>query len=126
MINYGIDKETSMGNSTQSWLWEKLGEKCVKNLKKHGFDAHFAATPEDAKALILNMVSGYETFGFGGFRHHPGTGNPPKRLKGRGKTIHDHWQTGLSREEDLEIRLLQGRCDCFSAAPMPSPQPVKS
>ena len=45
-----------MENNYQSWLWEKLGEKCVKNLKKHGFDAHFAATKEDAKKLILDMV----------------------------------------------------------------------
>ena len=55
-----------MDNTYHSWLWEKLGEKCVKNLKKHGFDAHFIASADEAKKFILEMVSGYETFGFAG------------------------------------------------------------
>ncbi len=33
-----------ISNTYKSWLWGKLGETCVKNLKKHGFDAHFAET----------------------------------------------------------------------------------
>ena len=36
-----------------------------------------------------------------------------EELKAKGKTIHDHWQKDLSKEEDLDIRLNQGRCDCF-------------
>ena len=101
-----------MAKNYKSWLWEKLGEKCVKNLKKHGFDAHFVSTPEDAKTLILDMVSGFDSFGFGGSDTTRALGLT-EALKARGKTIHDHWQTGLKKEEDLEIRLLQGRCDCF-------------
>ena len=101
-----------MENNYQSWLWEKLGEKCVKNLKKNGFDAHFVATPEDAKTLILDMVSGFDTFGFGGSDTTRALGLT-EALAAQGKTLHDHWKTGLSKEEDLEIRLLQGRCDCF-------------
>ena len=105
-------KEMSMEDSYQSWLWEKLGEKCVKSLKKHGFDAHFAATPEDAKKLILDMVSGFDTFGFGGSDTTRALGLT-EALAAQGKTLYDHWQAGLSKEEGLEIRLLQGRCDCF-------------
>ena len=30
-----------------------------------------------------------------------------------GKTVYDHWQKGLSKEEDLTIRLHQVRSDCF-------------
>ena len=105
-------KEMAMENNYQSWLWEKLGEKCVKNLKKNGFDAHFAATPEDAKTLILGMVSGLDSFGFGGSDTTRALGLT-EALEAQGKTLHDHWKTGLSKEEDLEIRLLQGRCDCF-------------
>ena len=100
------------GDSYQPWLWEKLGEKCVKNLKKHGFDAHFVSTPDEAKDLILGMVSGYETFGFGGSDTTRSLGILEK-LKVDEKTVYDHWQTGLTKEEDLEIRLQQGRCDCF-------------
>jgi len=99
-------------DSYQSWLWEKLGEKCVKNLKNHGFDAHFVSTPDEAKDLILNMVSGHETFGFGGSDTTRSLGIIEK-LKADEKTVYDHWQAGLSKEEDLKIRLQQGRCDCF-------------
>jgi len=101
-----------MGESYQPWLWEKLGERCVKNLKKHGFDAHFVSTPDEAKGLTLSMVSDYDTFGFGGSDTTRSLGIIEK-LKADGKTVYDHWQTGLTKEEDLEIRLQQGRCDCF-------------
>jgi hypothetical protein len=36
-----------------------------------------------------------------------------EHLKAKGKTIYDHWQEGLSKKDDLDIRLQQGRCDCF-------------
>jgi len=54
------------GKQVAERVGERLGERCVKNLKKHGFDAHFVSTPDEAKDLILSMVSGHETFGFGG------------------------------------------------------------
>lgn len=101
-----------MENDYQTWLWGKLGEKCIENLKKHGFDAHFVATSEDARELIQNMVSDYESFGFGGSDTTRALGLL-EELKAKGKTIHDHWQKDLSKEEDLDIRLNQGRCDCF-------------
>jgi L-lactate utilization protein LutB len=101
-----------MENNYQRWLWQKLGEKCVNNLKKHGFDAHLAEAAEDANNIILKLVSEFETFGFGGSDTTRALGLH-EALKSQGKTIYDHWQTGLSKEADLEIRLLQGRCDCF-------------
>ncbi|MBW1783971.1 MAG: lactate utilization protein [Deltaproteobacteria bacterium] len=101
-----------MEQGYQSWLWEKLGEECVKNLKKHGFDAHFVSSPDEAKDLILGMISGHETFGFGGSDTTRLLGLM-EVLKEKGKTLYDHWQTGLTKEKDLEIRLQQGRCDCF-------------
>jgi len=101
-----------MENDYQLWLWEKLGEKCVKNLKKHGFDAHFVSSPDAARDLILDMISDYDTFGFGGSDTTRSLGLM-EGLKAKGKTLYDHWQTGLTKEEDLQIRLSQGRCDCF-------------
>ena len=101
-----------LANDYQEWLWEKLGEKCVKNLKKHGFDAHFVSSPGAARDLILDMISDYDTFGFGGSDTTRSLGLM-EALKAKGKTLYDHWQTGLTKEEDLKIRLLQGRCDCF-------------
>ena len=92
-----------MENTYQSWLREKLAEKCVKNLKKHGFDAHFVNTSEEAKELVLKMISGLDSFGFGGSDTTRSLG-VLEELKKNGKTINDHWQEGLSREEDIDIR----------------------
>jgi hypothetical protein len=101
-----------ISNTYQSWLWEKLGEKCVKNLKNHGFDAHFTATNSEGAHMILEMISEYETFGFGGSDTTRVLGIP-ERLKAEGKTVYDHWEKGLTKEQDLDIRCKQGRCDCF-------------
>jgi len=98
--------------SSQSWLWEKLAEKCVKNLNRHGFDAHFAPNTEAACILIMDMIANHQTFGFGGSDTTRQLGIV-EALKAKGKTVYDHWQAGLSKEEDLDIRLSQGRCDCF-------------
>jgi L-lactate utilization protein LutB len=102
----------TVGKEYQTWHWEKLGQKCVENLKKHAFDAHFADRAEDAAKLILDMVSGYDSFGFGGSDTTRALGIL-EELKAQGKTVYDHWQEGLSKEKDLEIRLEMGRCDCF-------------
>jgi L-lactate utilization protein LutB len=105
-MSYKVD------DSYLEWLWAKLGEKCVENLKKHGFDAHLVETVDEARDLVLKMIGDFETFGFGGSDTTRAL-RVMEELKSRGKTIHDHWQEGLSREEDLEIRLQEGRCDCF-------------
>ncbi len=96
----------------QTWQWETLGNRCIENLKKHGFDAHFVSDINGALSLVLEMVAGFDTFGFGGSDTTRALGVIDE-LKTRGKTIYDHWQEGLDREGDLDIRLKQGRCDCF-------------
>ena len=101
-----------MENTYMSWLWQRLGDECVKNLKNHGFDAHCVSTIEEAKSAILDMVSGFETFGFGGSDTTRRLGIL-EELQEKGKTIYDHRQKGLSKEDTLDIRLHQGRCDCF-------------
>ncbi|QTA80342.1 LUD domain-containing protein [Desulfonema limicola] len=102
-----------MGKDTEYkiWLNEKIGIQCVKNLKKHGFDAFFAPDKKTALSHILDMVSGYNSFGFGGSSTTRDLGLT-EELKKQGKVIYDHWEkdTGLT---DIEIRLKQGRCDCF-------------
>jgi L-lactate utilization protein LutB len=101
-----------MEEDYHSWLREKLGELCVKKLKKNAFDAHFVETREEARSLILEMVSGYETFGFGGSDTTRSLG-VLEELKALDKTIYDHWVKGHNLEEDLDLRLRMGRCDCF-------------
>jgi len=99
-------------NEYRSWLWEKLAEKCVENLKKHGFDAHFFSTTNEAHRFIVDVTLDYESFGFGGSDTTRELGIP-EELKVKGKTVYDHWQKDLTKEKDLDIRLNQGRCDCF-------------
>lgn len=96
----------------QTWLWEKLGEKCISALKKNGFDAHFFSTGEEAKKGIMGMISGLETFGVGGSDTVRSMGIVDE-LSSMGKTVYDHWKKDLSREESMNCRLNQGRCDCF-------------
>ena len=101
-----------MAINHQIWLWEKLGEKCKSSLKKNGFDAHFYSNGEEAKKGVMDMISGYETFGFGGSDTVRSLGLVDE-LASMGKTLYDHWKEDLSPEESMNYRLNQGRCDCF-------------
>jgi len=87
-------------------------EKCIENLKKNGFDASFFKEIQQAKDYILDMISKYSSFGIGG-SDTVRSMNIVQALKDLGKRVYDHWIEGLSKEQDLEIRLMQGRCDCF-------------
>jgi L-lactate utilization protein LutB len=101
-----------MREEYQNWLWEKLGERTVENLKKHGFDAVFVGDASAARQVILDLTKGYRTFGFGGSETTRGLGIMAD-LAARGAVIYDHWQEGLTPEADLALRLDMGRCDCF-------------
>ena len=96
----------------KKWLWEKKAERCIQNLKKHRFDAHFAQTAEAAGNLVMKMVESYKTFGFGG----SATLNRlsiKQALIDKGKTLFDHNDNTLSFEEKQAFRIKQGTCDCF-------------
>ncbi len=94
-----------------AWLWEKLGHQTIENLKKNGFSAHFVATSDEARELILELVKDYESFGFGGSATARTLGLP-EALGKRNKTVYDHWNPG-PEDSDLSLRLKQGRADCF-------------
>ncbi len=94
------------------WLSAKLAAKCVDNLKKNGFDAHWVQTIDQARELVGGLVTEFDSFGFGGSSTTRAL-EIIELLRQNGKTIYDHWQADLSAEQDLETRLMQGRCDCF-------------
>lgn len=98
--------------SNKSWLREKLAEKTLKNLTRHHFDAHFFRSSNEAMEFIMNMVSGYETFGFGG-SDTTHTLHIPDRLEKIGKTVYDHNKEGLSPEDSVGFRRKQFSSDCF-------------
>lgn len=95
----------------RNWLGERLGHRAVENLKKHGFNTHFVADAEEAADLVIELAHRYKTFGFGGSSTVRALGLPAK-LAQMGKTIFDHWDPP-QESSDLEIRLKQGRADCF-------------
>ena len=101
-----------MNPTFQNWLWQKKAEKCVEALKKHDFDACFVQDTAEAKALVLEIIKDYDTFGFGGSNTTRQMGII-EELLAMGKTIYDHWQDGVHMEESRKIRMEQGRCDCF-------------
>lgn len=94
------------------WLLEKRGRKCVDNLQKNGFDAHFCENGAAAADLVEKMTRSLSSFGIGGSDTVRALGIVDRLLR-QGKTVHDHWTPGLSPERIREIRLAQGRCDCF-------------
>ena len=101
-----------MQNNYQEWLWSKWAEISVKNLKENGFDAIFVPNTTEARTIILDRFSSYDSYGVGGSDTIRKIGIL-EDLRAMGKTIYDHWQEGLSGEENFDIRLKQGRCDCF-------------
>jgi len=94
------------------WLDRKTAERCLKNLKRNGFDARLVPTPEAGCREILDLISEFDTFGFGGSETIRQIGILAE-LIGMGKTIHDHWHADLGPDEVQAARLAQGRCDCF-------------
>ncbi len=81
-------------------------------MKKRGFDAYFTPDTKSARTRALDIAADCETFGFGGSSTTRALGIV-EALKKSGKTLYDHWVPGLTKAEEMEIRLAQGRCDCF-------------
>jgi hypothetical protein len=96
----------------EAWLHGKHAEICIKNLRKHDFDAHFFQNILEARSFILKNIASYATFGFGGSdtTRQLNIIEPIKKLK---KTVYDHWEAGFSADENLDIRRKQVVCDCF-------------
>ena len=60
----------------------------------------------------MDMISGYESFGFGGSITTRDIGILDA-LQSMGKTVYEHWGEGHSPEKNLDIRLQMGRSECF-------------
>lgn len=95
----------------RTWLRRKLGQRCIENLRNHGFDAHLTPDRIAATELILKIAGHHASFGFGGSVTTRELGLTDA-LTAAGKTVFDHWLTtpGMT---DMDVRLRQGRCDCF-------------
>jgi hypothetical protein len=94
------------------WLWQRRAEACVAALTKNEFKAHAVAHIDAARDLLLRLSAGHATYGLGGSDTIRQLGLI-EALRDQGKTLYDHWQAGPNSDEDLRLRLEQGRCDCF-------------
>jgi LUD domain len=94
------------------WLGRKQAETCVANLNKHGFEALFFSNSAQARTHILETITGYESFGFGGSDTTRSL-DIIEGLKQQQKIVYDHWEKDLSPEASLDIRRNQSACDCF-------------
>jgi len=101
-----------MEQTYKNWLWEKLAEKTVNNLIKHGFQAQFTQTREEASRFILDNINEFKSFGFAGSDTTRQL-SVLESLKEQKKILYDHWEPELSPEQSLAIRKKQSDCDCF-------------
>ncbi len=81
-------------------------------LTKNGFRAEAVADVDAARDLLLKRCEECTSFGFGGSVTLRQLGLI-EALREQGKILYDHWRDGLNPEEELQLRLDQGRCDCF-------------
>ena len=93
-------------------LWRRQGQRCVKNLERHGFKAFLVDDGEAARRLVLDETADLNSFGVGGSDTVRRIGLV-EALVAAGKTVYDHWQPGLTAEQIHQVRLDQGRADCF-------------
>ncbi|HOX16834.1 MAG TPA: lactate utilization protein [Spirochaetales bacterium] len=95
-----------------AWHDATLGEAAVKVLKKNGFDAVFAATPEEAVEKVMAFIAKGKTVGFGGSMTVKALGIQEK-AKELGAEILDHNAQGLSPDGKLAVLRRQLTCDVF-------------
>jgi L-lactate utilization protein LutB len=84
----------------------------LDKLGKNGMDAVFLPTGEEARAKVLEMIPGMAKVGVGGSVTIRQLGLL-EALVERGNEVFDHWQTGLSNEERMEMARKQLSADYF-------------
>ena len=91
-----------MQPSFHEWLWEQRGKRCVENLKKNVFDAHWVRDIDVVTNLDLSMIEQCDTFGLAGSDSVRWLGLV-ERLTEDVNTVFDHWQPDLSLRAGLDI-----------------------
>jgi hypothetical protein len=90
-------------------------ELAAKALEKHGFTAVVVANREEAKAKVLELIPAGAKVGVGGSITIRELGLIPA-LEARGHQVAQHWQPGISKEQDLAIRKEEVLADVFLAS----------
>jgi len=96
----------------EMWSNEARATRTCAALAKHGFDAQFVKTKEEAAEFVMKFVKVGMTIGFGGSMTIKSLGIQEKALAA-GAILLDHNAPGLSAEEITAIRRSQLTSDLF-------------
>lgn len=99
-------------NDIRNWYRNISLEKVSENLKKRDFNTVILNSKDEIIDYILGIIPVEASVGIGGSVTIRETGIDA-RLKERGNRIYDHWDTGLDKNQVLEIRKKQLLSDFF-------------
>jgi hypothetical protein len=99
-------------NPLKEWHNQTIAAKTVAALRKNNFQAAYYKTGPEAVEAILKLIPADATVGVGGSAT-VGELGLPEALAGRGNTVFNHNQPGLSPEQKLAMRHSQLTCDVF-------------
>lgn len=87
-------------------------ETTLESLRKHGFEAHFCPSCQEAAQYIMDAAKDCASVGIAGTHTVRLLGVVPL-LEQAGKTLYDHWQVKIGTPEELQCRKDQSRADLF-------------
>lgn len=90
-------------------------DQAIKALKRNGFEAAYAATPEEAAAKVLELVPEGASVGIGGTMTVRQLGLL-SALTARGHKVVHHWLPGLSEADGRRLRLEEDASDVYLAS----------
>lgn len=96
----------------KQWWVEERAKKAIERLEAHDFKALFVKDREEAVAEILKHANPAQNVGVGGSVTVRELGILEK-LEAQGNLLFNHWKSGLTKEEVLQVRKAQMTCDLF-------------
>lgn len=105
-------EEEGKDDPNKQWRVEERAKKAIEKLEAHEFKAIYVQTKEEAVQEIWKHISPKQRIGVGGSVTIRELGIL-EQLEAKGNTLYDHWNPGLSREDNLAIRKSQMTSDIF-------------
>ena len=99
-------------DSVKEWWVEERARRAIAKLEAHDFKAIYVKTKEEAVQEILKHIASKQRIGVGGsvtIREL----RILEKLEAQGAIIYDHWKSGLTKEQTLEIRKKQMTSDIY-------------
>jgi hypothetical protein len=96
----------------RKWRYEQRAHEAVKALSRNSFNALYVPDAPSAFDAVLAEIPEGARVGMGGSVTIRVLGLAGE-LARRGHTVYDHWESGLSAEDVLEIRHAHLTCDVF-------------